>query len=73
MMVGTFLLYNQELNLPSEEEEKVKRFIDIGDCVILNALRHKATGKMLYIGNIHVLWGELKYPGIQLMEASLFY
>ncbi|KAL8611335.1 hypothetical protein ACOMHN_014390 [Nucella lapillus] len=55
--------------LASDVASAIYKYLDRADVVLITRLRCKATGKVVTVGNIHVVW-DMKSPDVQCIQAA---
>ena len=58
--------------LSPEVGAAVNKYLDRADVVLITRLRSKASGKVITIGNIHVVWDSMKSPDVQCIQVKTF-
>lgn len=69
-----FSLDPQEVELGGLSPEvgaAVREYLDRSDVVLVTRLRCKVTGKLVTIGNIHVVWDNLQSPDVQCIQVMI--
>ena len=49
--------------------EAAQTYLDRSDVVLVTKLRCKVTGKVITVGNIHVVWDWMKCPDVQCVQV----
>lgn len=49
--------------------DSVKKYMDLPDVVIVTKLRSIATGQEVTVGNVHIIWAEMKMPDAQCVQV----
>ena len=68
-----FCLASQEVEtggLSPEVGAAIRKYLDRADVVLLTQLRSKASGKVVTIGNIHVVWDFMRSPDVQCIQVA---
>ena len=56
--------------LSPEVGAAIRKYLDRADVVLLTQLRSKASGKVVTIGNIHVVWDFMRSPDVQCIQVA---
>lgn len=50
-------------------QSAVQKYMDLADVVVVTKLRNNATGQEVTIGNVHIVWAEMKMPDAQCVQV----
>lgn len=56
--------------LTPEVSGAVKKYLDRADVVLITKLRCKNSGKVITVGNVHIVWDNLMSPDVQCIQAA---